>query len=229
MTNWPTEFANQKGFSLIELAIALIVMATLAASTLGSFSGQQLQSAENQWQQQADQTLDTLYGFAIRHGRLPCPARATLASSSDDAGNEDCTLEHGVLPWRTLALAENDPWGQRLSYYARNTFTGEPANGARAAFELASSGNANIRASAASSSKLADKLPAVLVSHGPNGAGAYRSDGTQRPVDSSDEAENADDDLVFVSHLPDPAFDDHVLWIIPDLLASRMLRAGLLP
>ena len=43
---------------------------------------------------------DTLLEF-------PCPARATLASSSDDAGNEDCTLEHGVLPWRTLALAEN--------------------------------------------------------------------------------------------------------------------------
>lgn len=229
MTNWPSKRRHERGFSLIELAIALLVIASLAVSALGSVSGQRGVARENRWQAQGETVLDALYGFALRHGRLPCPANPLLASTQDAAGVEDCALEHGVLPWATLAVPELDPWGHRLTYFARRSFTSDPANGARAGFTLSTQGNASIRATAGSASKLADALPAVIVSHGANGNGGYRADGTSAAVNPPDEAENADGDLIFVSHLPAPDFDDHVLWIIPDLLASRLLQAGLLP
>jgi len=52
---------------------------------------------------------------------------------------------------------------------------------------------------------------------------------------SIDEAENIDDDAVFISHSPTSAtsvageFDDLVTWISPGILFSRMIAAGRLP
>ncbi|SDH85559.1 type II secretion system protein [Propionivibrio dicarboxylicus] len=52
---------------------------------------------------------------------------------------------------------------------------------------------------------------------------------------SADEAENIDDDTVFVSHSPtstasaDGEFDDLVTWLSPGLLFNRMIAAGRLP
>lgn len=52
---------------------------------------------------------------------------------------------------------------------------------------------------------------------------------------SADEAENVDDDAVFVSHSPTAAtspggeFDDLVTWLSPGLVFNRMIAAGRLP
>ena len=219
----------QRGFSLIELAIVMIVFGLLAGGMLGNVSGQRRHGEEQRAQRQLELSLETLYGFAINQGRLPCPAPPALDSGSSTAGHEDCSLAHGVLPWRTLGLRETDPWGQRLSYYVRPTYTTAPAVGARAGFSIDSLGNANIRPTEASGNKLADALPAVIVSHGRNGSGGYRPNGQKTAVNHPDEAENADADLVFVDHLPDTQYDDLLIWITPAILNGRLLAAGRLP
>lgn len=229
MTGSPTERLPQAGFSLIELSIVLIVFGLLASGMVGSLSGQRRLADERKAQQQLELALDALYGFAIANGRLPCPAEATLASTEAIAGQEACPLEHGVLPWRTLGLAELDPWGQRLSYYAASTFTATVPSGARAAFTLESKGNASIHLSHGTSASLANELPAVVVSHGANGHLGYRSTGSKLAGGSADEAENADNNSEFVDHLPDADYDDLVRWLPPAILSTRMLAAGRLP
>jgi prepilin-type N-terminal cleavage/methylation domain-containing protein len=229
MTASLTKPAAQRGFSLLELAIVLIVFGLLAGGMLGNLSGQRRHSEEQRVHRQLDLTQEALYGFAITHGRLPCPANPTLDSDTTDAGTEDCNREHGVLPWRALGLSETDPWGQRLSYFVRQTFTTPPASGARAGFALDSIGNANIRPAANAGNKLADALPAVIVSHGANGLGGYRRNGQRTPAMHPDEAENSDADLVFVNRLPDELYDDQVIWLVPSILNSRLLAAGRLP
>lgn len=229
MTGSPTERLSGRGFSLLELSIVLIVFALLASSMVGSLSSQRRLADEHKAQQQLDLALDALYGFAIVNGRLPCPAEATLASTEEIAGQEACPLEHGVLPWRTLGLAELDPWGQRLSYYAASAFTGTVPSGARATFTLESKGNASIHPSPGSSTTLANELPAIVVSHGVNGHLGYRSTGSKIVGGSPDETENADKDREFVDHPPDADYDDLVRWLPPAILATRMLSAGRLP
>ena len=229
MTNWPSEPGGQSGFSLLELSIVLIIFGLLAGGLLMPLNAQREIADERRVRQQLDLTLETLYGFAISHGRLPCPAAPGLSSDSAGAGEEDCSRQHGVIPWRTLSLSETDPWGQRLTYYVRASFTGIPAADARAAFRLDSAGNANIRPGASSGIKHADALPAVLVSHGRNGTGGYRSDGQRTPASHPDENENADADLIFVNRLADESFDDHLTWINPAILNARLLAAGRLP
>lgn len=219
----------QHGFSLLELSIVLIVFGLLASGMIGAITSQRSLADERKALQLLDLAIDTLYGFAIRHGRLPCPAAANLTNSDSNAGIEACPLEHGVLPWRTLGLAELDPWGQRLSYYADRDFSGEPIAGARAAFGLETPGSANVHAAHDITATIANTLPAIVVSHGPNGHLGYRSNGGQNAGGSPDEAENADRDSDFIDHLPNPGYDDLIRWLPPDLLAMRMLVAGRLP
>ncbi len=229
MTASPTEHSNQAGFSLIELAIVLIVFSLLAGGMLGNLSGYRQHNEEQRALRQLELSQEALYGFAITHGRLPCPANPTLDSATSDAGNEDCPREHGALPWRALGLSETDPWGQRLTYYVRQVFSAQPSVGARAGFNLDSTGNANIRPTGSAGNKLADALPAVIVSHGHNGFGGYRPNGQKNPASHSDEVENADADLIFVNRLPDDSYDDQVIWLTSNILNGRMLAAGRMP
>ncbi len=76
---------------------------------------------------------------------------------------------------------------------------------------------------------MASDLPAVVVSHGSRGAGAYLPSGVQLPGVVGDEAENADADLTFVSRTQDGSFDDLVTWVVPSILKSKMVAAGRLP
>jgi prepilin-type N-terminal cleavage/methylation domain-containing protein len=229
MINWPSESPRESGFSLLELSIVLIVFALLAGSLLTPLRAQQEIADEKRARQQLDLTLETLYGFAITQGRLPCPAAPTLSSTSSTAGEEDCSQQHGVIPWRSLGLSETDPWGQRLTYFAGTDFTRQLPADARAAFTLQSTSNANVRPAASSGNKHADKLPAIIVSHGRNGLGGYRTNGQRTPSTNTDEAENADADLIFVNRLPDDSFDDLLTWINPAILNTRLMAAGRLP
>ncbi len=211
------------------MSLVLVLFALLAGSGLSSLYGWQSQQAEQRAAMQLDTALEALYGMAISQGRLPCPASPTLDSSQANAGQENCALEHGILPWRTLGLPETDPWGQRFTYFAHSAFTAPLPAYARAAFSLDSQGSAYIRPAANANLKDADKLPAVLLSHGRNGLGGYRSNGQRSLANNDDERENSDADLAFVAQRPGPQFDDQLRWISGDLLKSRLLAAGRLP
>lgn len=219
------------GFSLIELAVVLCVLALLSGGLLQGLAAQRQAAGQREAQLQLNAAVEALLGFAMLNGRLPCPAKATLASSDPAAGREDCTLAggHGVLPWATLALAETDPWGQRLSYYAHPQFTAALPADAHAAFALDTSGNARIRDALTGDHDIAADLPAVLVSHGQRGGGAYLPSGRQQDGGGPEESENADADLSFIAHPPTPDFDDQLAWIIPSVLKSRLVAVSKLP
>lgn len=230
MTAWPTEsLAPQRGFSLLELSLVLVIMALLSGGMLASFSAQRANSENQEALRQLDSARESIYGFALTRGRLPCPATPTLASTDANAGRENCTLQHGVLPWVELALPESDPWGRRFTYYAGNQFTAALPSGALSSFSLATSGTANVKDTATASYNIAAELPAVLLSHGKSGAGGYQTSGSKLSGASGDEAENADADLSFVSHTPTAQFDDLLVWIIPAILKSRLVSVGKLP
>ncbi|QLQ24313.1 MAG: type II secretion system protein [Dechloromonas sp.] len=220
---------HKTGFTLVELAIVLVIVALLASGLMVGIAAQRNAAENIDAQRQLENIRETLTGFALTHGRLPCPALPNLASSDANAGVENCAQPDGVLPWVTLGLPEVDPWGRRFTYYAHANFTAAVPGGALASFTLDTLGNANVKASSGSSGNVASDLPAVVVSHGSRGAGAWQSNGSQLPGAAGDEAENADADLTFISRTQDGAFDDLVTWIVPSILKSKMVAAGRLP
>lgn len=237
----PLQYA---GFTLVELTIVLVIVALLSGGLMMGLSSQRDLSMNKEAQLQLDLVRDALLGFAISNGRLPCPAdpktptengggkEAFTCTPVDCSGDKTCTFEHGILPWLALGVKETDPWGSRLTYFVGREFSNpltkaETDAGLRARFTLDTLGRAKVQDGAGNDT--ATELPAVIVSHGSRGAGAYQPTGTQLPGATGDENENANATLTFIAHTPTDAFDDQVTWIIPTVLKSRMVAVGKLP
>ncbi len=215
--------SNSAGFSLIEVAIVLAIVGFLMAGLIPSLSAQVDKQHRNETTRQLDEIKDALYGYAIVNGRLPCPAKASIPTNIVNAGISDCTLTKGVIPWATLGTSETDAWGRRFTYSASSAFL-------TSNFTLASNGTLTIKNAATGGINIATAIPAIFLSHGSNGLGAYTTSGTELPVSNSpDEAENSNADTNFVYHDFTTSFDDLIVWIAPSILFNRMVMAGKLP
>lgn len=221
------EGPHQRGFSLVEMAIVMLVLVLLLGGLLPTLSGQIEQQRRNETRKQMDEIISALLGYASSQQppRLPCPARPGIATGSANAGLADCTLTSGVVPWVTLGTNETDAWGRRFTYAVTAAFASSSP-----AVTLSSAGNLTIRNQAgAGGSNVATNIPAAIISHGSNGNGAFTPLGTQLPASADpDEADNANG-TPFVSHDSTPAFDDLVIWLSPNTFFNRMVAAGKLP
>lgn len=241
---------SHRGFTLAEMAIVLVIIALLLGGLLAPLGAQMESRQRTDNEKTLADIREALIGFAIVNGRLPCPATRTIPTGTGGgtcpgaAGCEavtgsgtaaTCTSLFGVLPWATLGLPETDAWNRRFTYRVASVFgRGMPQTTgfgctpstppASAAFALCSTGDITIRNSAATN--IASQIPAVVVSHGKNGLGAWLPIGTQIGGAVGDENENANNDTIFIS---DTSIDDQVVWVPPTLLMNRMIAAGKLP
>ncbi len=223
------------GFTLIELAISLAVIGLLLGMLMVPLNAQIEQQRISDTNKELKLAVEAMLGFAVANGRLPCPATATTPSTTAGAGLENTaacagatSAVEGVVPWTTLGVAETDAWGHRFTYRVTREFANDPTGGMQATFALTDIGNIDVLG-AGGTVIVADNMVAVIVSHGKNGAGAFRTDGSQVLPVTGDEAENADGDNNFITKMPDPAFNDLVAWISPNVIKSRMVAGNRLP
>jgi prepilin-type N-terminal cleavage/methylation domain-containing protein len=221
------------GFTLVELAVVLAIIGLVLGALMVPLSTQIDQNRINETQKQLDVIREALLGFAVANGRLPCPATPGTANTVAGAGTEAraagaCTLagSEGVLPWATLGISETDAWQGRFTYRVTPAFADDAPAGALSTFTLTDNGNITINNGTVD---IATLIPAVVVSHGKNGAGAYRTDGTRVTVGAGDEAKNTDADGLFISKIPMTDYDDQVVWVSLNVLKSRMVAGNRLP
>jgi prepilin-type N-terminal cleavage/methylation domain-containing protein len=208
MTGLPRPALADEGFTLTELAVVMVIVTLLIGGLMVPLSAQmEIRSINDNGKGMAE-IREALLGFAVVHGRLPCPARPDLASGTADAGIEStlavggpCRFLAGVLPWATLGVGETDAWGRRFSYRVTDTFArkvplwiacpvGSPQITAKAAFSLCDAGDITVLSSKGGAS-IASEVPAIVISHGRNGNGAHTLLGTPLPASTDpDESEN---------------------------------------
>jgi prepilin-type N-terminal cleavage/methylation domain-containing protein len=139
---------SERGFTLAEMAVVLVIIALMLGGLLVPLSAQRDIEARRNTNRAMENIREALLGYAVVNGRLPCPAEADIASGAVNAGVEaydhnTCLCDatgaaasggtscagngavSGVLPWATLGLPETDGWNNRYTYlvtaaYARS-------------------------------------------------------------------------------------------------------------
>jgi prepilin-type N-terminal cleavage/methylation domain-containing protein len=236
--NPPARLRASHGFSLIELAVVILVLTLLLGSLLTPLNAQLQQRQIEETQRVLDDTREALLGFAMASGRLPRPAQSYAIGqerTADCTTHEECT---GFIPWALLGTSRTDAWGKLIRY---SVSPGLAQTGV--GITLSSNGTKRIRTRDASGTPiLADGVAAVLISHGAHEWGRT-IDGTDIADGSStniDEDANAlqfgrSGDPFYARSISQNAssaggeFDDLVAWIPQAILLGRLLQAGRLP
>lgn len=229
------------GFTLIEMAIVLLILSLLAGGLTMGLSSHLARRAEAATDEALGEARDALLGYIIRKGYLPCPAIGPNDGAEDRINTTTCRQYTGLLPWATLGINGVDGWSRRLRYAVSAGYVKPLAGAAPVSFPA---GSIEVRTRNNDGTELTlttddGKSVALVLSHGANGLGATDSQGSllAAPVAGSDEARNAAaNSQAFVSRsasdnpgAPGGAFDDRLIWLSPNLVAHRLASAGRLP
>lgn len=238
---------SQSGFSLIELAVVLVIVGIFISGFIGSLGSRIDSTRQIETKDTLERIKVSLYGYAMSRVnplavvRLPCP-------DIDNDGVEDfnpadltkCAVltTYGSLPWQTLGIERGDAWSSTYSYWVADEYSNT------AGFTLATdaSGTGQIR-TATAGNVISNNVAAVIFSHGKNQLGSIGLDDIARnpvPVDAryADERENTDIDaaapVLFINRsvTGDDApvvYDDILIWLSEYEIKGRMTQAGALP
>lgn len=268
----------QQGFTLIELAIVLVIVTLLVGGLAMPLSAQIEARRISETRKTLEEAREAILGYAMSHlvasacscayssgtidpsastcpvsicpttgsltlslpitrHFLPCPDQlddGDASTTNDGDGIEEartagaCPQEEGYLPWVTLATASQDAWGNRLRYAATLSFTNSATG-----FSNTTGGSKQVCRTSAGGcpvGNVAQAVPVVIISYGPNGWGARNvNNSTLSAPTSADEMENTNSNDAFVSRPPSKApvdeFDDLVVWISRLVLISRVCPA----
>jgi len=117
--------AGQKGFTLIEIAIVLLIVTILLGYTVALFPRQQELKQYRDVDRKMDEVIAAIVGFAQVNGRLPCPAFPNSLGGEVGGGGANCNGYGGFVPVNTLGITGKlngdslliDPWGNPYRYY----------------------------------------------------------------------------------------------------------------
>lgn len=245
------------GFTLIELAVVLLIVSLLLGGLLVPLSTQLSQRNIQATQAQLEEIRDALLGYAIINGYLPCPTGNTTKDPTNaNYGQEDtrptigpnkgvCPSESGMLPWKTLNVAEYDAWGVGRSSSA-DPWTGHYRyrvhpnfSNSATPISLTSSPTAvetlSVQDSTTPTPNLltsnSDPPVAIVYSTGPGNANGdannLRADGANESNDPDNPAHTPS--TVYQGGPPTGTFDDITIWISRPLLYNRLIAAGRIP
>ncbi len=188
----PTIKASQRGFTLIELSVALAVIGVVVAGGLSMSTSMVDRNAYVQTGKQMDEVEKALAAFVAANGRLPCPATVNTATTAANFGEENrnaatgaCNIAPvpgtggrnvivGGLPVRTLGLRNRyaaDEYGHRYTYAVTAAMTNQTGY-ANTAGSVANNGAVIIQDS--TNTPYVNDAAYAVVSHGDDGKGALR-------------------------------------------------------
>lgn len=209
--------ARAGGFTLVEMAVVLVIIGLLLGGLLIPLSTQMENDRRKETQATLEAIREALIGYAVINERLPCPDNNNNGLADDACSNSNSQAHGTRLPYASLGVSATDAWNRPWTYVVNGAFT----DTATLNVGTAGAGAGRIRVSSVTgcgSALLADDVPALVLSEGKN-------DLTTSPLEQENNPGNAC--FVDAGYIQGTAgFDDLLTWIPPGVLFSRMVAAG---
>lgn len=216
-----TKGSSQAGFSLLELAIVLVILGIIAGFSLPLLTAQINRNAHIKTRTHQEYVLHALAAYVEKNGRFPCPAAPQATGVSLGLSKVHCRMKEavGLLPFKTLGISEvyaKDGFKRYMTYVVEPELT-KPDT----ALLHEQGGWITVKKEDMTSvlppSQKNDPNPnyvaLVLISHGESGLGSYAGKGTTvrltGPMLSSHKKENMDDNFTFMES---GQTDDLIVW-----------------
>lgn len=236
------------GFTLVELAVVIVLISILATMGLGVLSAQLSSIAYTDTKKRQETVKDALLSYISTKTELPCPDDPASGgvTGSEDRSDDKCKADFGVLPYETLGIGRElaqDGWGNYMSYavtrtdkvcpktddWTRKTCVKIRATELLGSFTVQDGTEIEIK-----------EAVAVILSHGSNGLGAYTRQGSRNvtpPEASCDEYLNSTRKLgagcpsvtnptTTFSRGERPDNDDVVAYLLRPQLIQQLTRQG---
>lgn len=227
-----------KGFSLIEVAIVMLILGFVLGGLMVPMSAQRENNNIKQARQEIKIIQEAIYGFAIASARMPCTAQP-------GSSNENCPSLTGFVPAGDLGIegrfnCDNlllDPWGNPYRYSVTSANTQAYINDISAIDPLSSlAPDLRICRDSACTTILTSKAVAVIYSMGSNWntlGGADETANAETTITGtagcgsinyrvSNNPDYVDRDIVETGN----TFNDIVSWISNTVLLAKLLAAG---
>ena len=208
----------RRGFTLIELSVVLLIISLMLGGIL-TIQNQKIRAERlAETNMKLDAISKALYNYRLIHGALPCPGDSSLASthanfglqangaSCDSGGtinsnhNSDAPYDTfgGSVPVTTLGLPSDyavDAWGAYFTYYLHKGAS-NASNFATGTSAVDVSANAIIVKDESGTTISTNNIFAIVLSHGPNGHGAYLPSGSGVPKNSGSSNTNEENNCM---------------------------------
>jgi prepilin-type N-terminal cleavage/methylation domain-containing protein len=241
---------RQRGFTLVELALVVGIVAILLGGLLVPISRSIEQKAIATTQANLELAQQALLGYALINGSLPCPDAGTDPNTEGKASSADIngcsSISVGRLPWATLGIQGVDGWGNRLDYVVYAPLG--------ASFSKVTDSNLEVWCTKLTTATVPNGIPGclttgdavvkpslktsfVVYSRGKNGSGAYRTGGSRNSAPDPALIDETQNHLasggIFISRSQTDAkstageFDDIMVWMPSTLLTAKLFAAGI--
>jgi prepilin-type N-terminal cleavage/methylation domain-containing protein len=194
--------SNHHGFTLIEIAIVMVIIGLLTGAGMSLMGMLTKRKARNETVNYLKEVKGALISYATINGRLPW-------ADTDGDGNENSGATSGDLPYSTLGVKPRDSY-IRLLKYALNTTLGTDSGTSCSALRTGLSGNPLVVD--ADGASTAFSIAALIISAGPMDAD---SDGDvfDDITSGTYQGDNTDGNPNYIRHPPTDTFDDLVSYI----------------
>ncbi|MDR1498962.1 MAG: type II secretion system GspH family protein [Rickettsiales bacterium] len=134
---------NNKGFTLLELAIVMAVIGFITIGFTGISASMLNLSKQNDTKDKLRAIKIAIDNYVVKYGRLPCPAGMKLSPKNDNYGKEKCIIDTangiklannimvGTMPISELNLEVKysyDGWDNKFIYFVVSDYVNDKDN-----------------------------------------------------------------------------------------------------